>query len=76
MAAVRRFRGVTVNGAWSGVLTGGDSTRTTDADGVATFYPGRSRVAGSVSFCVTGITGEAMGYDPEADVGFCDTISK
>ena len=68
--------GVTVNGVWSGVITGGDTARTTDAGGVATFYSGRSRTAGSVSFCVTGITGEAMSYDPEADLEFCDTISK
>lgn len=31
--------GVTVNGAWSGMITGGDSSRTTDAGGVAISCP-------------------------------------
>ena len=63
--------GITVNGVWSGVITGGDGTRTTDAGGVATFYSGRSRSAGGVTFCVTVITGEAMNYDPDANAETC-----
>jgi len=68
--------GATVHGAWSGVITGGDTTRNTDAGGVATFYSRRSRSAGSVTFCVKGITGGAKTYDPTADVETCDSIGK
>ena len=68
--------GATVKVAWSGAITGGDGGRTTDDDGVATFYSGRSRSAGSVTFCVTGISGAALSYDPAADAEGCDTISK
>jgi hypothetical protein len=68
--------GATVNGTWSGVISNGDGTRTTDADGIATFYSGRSRSAGSVTFCVTGVSGADMSYDPSADSETCDTISK
>jgi hypothetical protein len=66
----------TVSGTWSGVISNGDGTRTTDADGVATFYSGRSRSAGSVTFCVTGVSRASMSYDPSADSETCDTISK
>jgi endo-1,3-1,4-beta-glycanase ExoK len=68
--------GATVTGAWSGVITSGDGARTTDADGIATFYSGRSRTPGSVTFCIIGITGESMVYDKTANAETCDSINK
>jgi len=66
----------TVTGVWSGIITGGDTSRTTGSDGIATFYSARSRSAGNVSFCVNGVTAEGAVYDSSADTESCETISK
>ena len=68
--------GAAVSGAWSGVITTGDTSRTTDASGVATFYSSRSRTSGSVQFCVTGVTGSGEPYDATANTETCDAITK
>jgi endo-1,3-1,4-beta-glycanase ExoK len=68
--------GATVLGAWSGVITGGDGSRSTDATGLATFYSARSRTPGLVQFCVTGITASGKSYDSTADLESCDSITK
>jgi endo-1,3-1,4-beta-glycanase ExoK len=68
--------GAAVNGQWSGLITGGDSARTTGGDGVATFYSARSRAAGEVRFCVTGVARDGFQYEPAADLATCETIVK
>jgi hypothetical protein len=68
--------GATVKGAWSGVITNGDTSRVTDADGVATFYSARSRTAGEVQFCVTDMTRAGSTYHPEANLESCQSIVK
>jgi len=72
----RPVPGATVLGAWSGVVTSGDGSRTTDASGLAIFYSGRSRTPGLVGFCVTGITRSGGSYDAAADLETCDAITK
>ena len=67
---------VSVDGAWSGIITNGDTRRTTDSSGAATFYSARSRDPGDVSFCVTAIFKSGMTDDGDADVESCDSISK
>jgi endo-1,3-1,4-beta-glycanase ExoK len=66
----------TVDGAWSGIITRGDTRRTTDATGTATFYSARSRDSGDVTFCVMNISKDGMNHDDGADVEACDTVSK
>ncbi len=68
--------GATVGGSWSGVITGGDTSRTTDAAGLATFYSSRSRTTGTVTFCVTGITKSGLAYDAGANLESCEAIAK
>jgi len=68
--------GAAVTGAWSGIITGGDTSRKAGSDGVATFYSARSRSSGDVTFCVTGAAAEGLDYDPPADPDRCETISK
>jgi beta-glucanase (GH16 family) len=68
--------GATVGGSWSGVITGGDTSRTTDSSGRATFYSSRSRTTGSVAFCVTGVTKSGLAYDAGANLESCETITK
>ena len=68
--------GATVTGAWSGVITTGDTTRTTDGAGVATFYSSRSRTPGNVGFCVSAVTSSGLTYDAARNVDTCDSITK
>jgi hypothetical protein len=68
--------GVTVLGAWSGIITGGDGSRVTDASGVAVFYSARSRATGTVTFCVTGASRSGAAYDASANLETCDAITK
>ena len=67
---------VTVDGSWSGIITNGDTSRTTDDTGTATFYSARSRDPGNVFFCVMNLAKNGMNYIPNADVETCDEISK
>jgi beta-glucanase (GH16 family) len=68
--------GATVNGVWSGLVTNGDGSRTTDSNGVAVFYSGRSSSSGTFTFCVTNIAKSGMTYDAAANAETCDSISK
>jgi hypothetical protein len=68
--------GAEVGAAWSGIITGGDTRRTTGADGVAVFYSARSRNSGEVSFCVTSVSAAEHVYQPSANTESCDSISK
>ncbi|HSJ05644.1 MAG TPA: family 16 glycosylhydrolase [Longimicrobiales bacterium] len=74
--AGRPAAGATVDGAWSGVITAGDTRRTTGTDGVATFYSARSKSSGQVTFCVTGVARAGSAYEPADNVVTCSTISK
>jgi len=68
--------GATVKGAWSGVITNGDTSRVTDAEGIATFYSARTKAGGEVKFCVLDITRAGSTYNPDANLEDCDFIEK
>jgi hypothetical protein len=68
--------GATVKGQWSGLVTNGDGSKTTEADGTALFYSGRSNNPGRFTFCVTGITKIGMTYDASANLETCDSVNK
>ena len=68
--------GATVNGIWSGLVSNGDGSRTTDSTGTATFYSGRSNSSGTFNFCVTSIVKSGLTYDGAANTETCDAISK
>lgn len=68
--------GAAVAGRWSGVISGGDTGRTTDSNGIATFWSARTRTPGSVQFCVTGVSRDGLGYDAGANLETCDAITK
>lgn len=67
---------VTVTSAWAGVVTTGDTTRVTGSGGVATFYSGRFRMAGEVSFCVLDLSRTGDTYDGSANETDCATVLK
>lgn len=68
--------GSTVKGQWSGLVTNGDGSKTTAADGTALFYSGRSNNPGTFTFCVTNVTKSGLTYDTSANVETCDSITK
>jgi hypothetical protein len=68
--------GAAVSGSWSGAIAAGDTLRDTDAGGLATFYSARTRTAGTVNFCVTGITLAGRTYDAAANLESCQAIAK
>jgi hypothetical protein len=68
--------GASVTGAWSGLITEGDTRRDTNNDGVATFYSRRTRDSGEVQFCVTDITRAGSTYDKASNKETCDAIVK
>jgi uncharacterized GH25 family protein len=72
----RPVAGAGVQGAWSGVITTGDTGRTTDTTGVATFYSSRTRTPGSVQFCVTNVVSPGLAYDSSANLMTCAAIIK
>jgi beta-glucanase (GH16 family) len=65
-----------VAGAWSGIISAGDTARSTDSNGVAVFYSARSRKTGQVTFCVTSAAASGMDYDEAANAESCNSISK
>jgi hypothetical protein len=65
-----------VTGKWSGVISTGDTGRTTDAAGIATFYSSRSRTPGAVQFCVVDVRAAGLSYAPDANLEGCDAITK
>jgi len=72
----RAVPGATVTGKWSGVISTGDTVRTTDTSGTATFYSSRSRTPGPVQFCVAAVSAAGLTYAPEANIEGCDAITK
>ena len=72
----RPVPGAAVAGTWSGVITGGDTARTTDSTGTATFYSSRTRTTGTVQFCVANVSAAGLAYAPASNVEGCDSITK
>ena len=52
------------------------TARTTDANGVATFYSARSSTTGTVTFCVSGMTLGGYTYQPGTNRESCSSIVK
>ena len=72
----RPVAGAAVAGTWSGAISTGDTARTTDSTGTATFYSSRTRTTGTVNFCVAGVSAAGLAYTPAASLETCDAITK
>jgi len=72
----RPVPGAAVSGTWSGAITTGDTARTTDTTGAATFYSSRTRATGTVQFCVASLSAAGLTYTPSANLEGCDAITK
>jgi beta-glucanase (GH16 family) len=68
--------GAAVTGAWSGAISTGDTARTTDSTGTATFYSSRTRTTGMVNFCVANVSAAGLDYVSGSNVETCDEITK
>ncbi|MGF1681270.1 family 16 glycosylhydrolase [Photobacterium minamisatsumaniensis] len=68
--------GVTVLGAWSGLVNDGDQEKITDLNGDALFYSRRSRAAsGSYQFCITDLLKSGYTWQPDNGETVCSSIS-
>jgi endo-1,3-1,4-beta-glycanase ExoK len=65
--------GAAVVGAWSGLVTGGDTSKITSTDGVATFYSNRTTGKGTIQFCVTSVTKNGMALSGSLP---CGTVTR
>ena len=68
--------GAAVTGKWSGAISTGDTARTTDSTGTATFYSSRTRTVGTVNFCVANVSAAGLDYVAGSNVETCDAITK
>jgi hypothetical protein len=58
------------------VISTGDTARTTDSSGTATFYSSRTRTGGTVQFCVANLSAAGLTYASASNVEDCDSITK
>ena len=64
----------TVNGDWSGLVSG-SSSGITDASGKIALESGKSKSSGTFTFCVTGVSATGYTYDDTLNNETCDSIS-
>lgn len=67
--------GATVNGSWSGVVSGTGSALT-GSSGVASFKSGRTKTIGSFTFTVTGVTLSGYQYTPSSNKETGDSATR
>jgi beta-glucanase (GH16 family) len=72
----RPVAGAAVAGTWSGAVSTGDTARTTDSTGTATFYSSRTRTTGTVNFCVANVSAAGLVYVSGGNAETCDAITK
>ena len=69
--------GATVTGEWSDLVTGGNTSFVTDANGdVGPFYSHKTRASGTITFCVTSITKSGALYDSGGNVQTCGSVNR
>lgn len=66
--------GVLVNGSWSGIVTVGVNQATTNSNGVTSLNSGKTKVSGTVRFCVTDLEKAEYAYSPNVMEEHCDDI--
>jgi beta-glucanase (GH16 family) len=54
--------GVSVSGAWSGLINVGVNSATTDSNGLAVLNSGRAKGSGTITFCVTNLSKTGYTY--------------
>ena len=64
----------TVNGDWTGLVTG-SSSGITDSSGKVSLESGKSKSSGTFTFCVTGASASGYTYDSSLNNETCDSIS-
>ena len=67
--------GATVNGTWSGLVSGSGNTLTSST-GVATLNPPNTKARGTFIFTVTGVTLPGYGYNPALNSETTDSITR
>ncbi|HQR57274.1 MAG TPA: peptidase S8, partial [Burkholderiaceae bacterium] len=67
--------GATVNGNWSGVVSGSGSALT-GSGGVASFKSARTKASGTFTFSVTGVTLSGYQYTPSSNSESSDSATR
>ena len=67
--------GATVQGAWSGATTGGDTVVTTNGEGVARFRSSWVKTGGTFTFTVNDVAKSEYLYESEANVETSDSVT-
>jgi beta-glucanase (GH16 family) len=68
--------GATVNGVWSGLVSGGNTSFVTDTAGIAgPFYSRKTRASGTITFTVADIALEGWTYDPGSNTETWGSVS-
>lgn len=68
--------GITVTGGWVGIVTRGQTSAQTDAQGQVRLLSNPVEKSGEVTFCVTNLTGQNSSYDKSANVRNCAKLEK
>lgn len=66
----------TVSIAWSGLVSGGNTSLVTDSSGTAgPFYSNKTKKSGTIAFCVTSVSKSGATYDASANLKTCNSVS-
>ncbi len=68
--------GVTVTGGWVGIVTRGETSAETDAQGQVRLLSNPVEKTGEITFCVTSMSGQNASYDKAANLRNCAKLEK
>ena len=68
--------GVTVTGGWVGIVTRGETSAETDAQGQVRLLSNPVEKNGEITFCVTSMSGQNASYDKAANLRNCAKLEK
>lgn len=68
--------GVTISGGWVGLTNRGETSATTDAQGIARLLSFPVERSGEITFCVTNLSGPSVTYDKSSNIRNCAKLQK
>jgi beta-mannanase len=68
--------GITVTGGWVGIVTRGETSAQTDAQGMVRLLSNPVEKTGEITFCVTNMSGQNSTYDKSANLRNCAKLEK
>jgi beta-glucanase (GH16 family) len=68
--------GINVTGGWVGIVTRGETSGTSDAQGIVRLLSNPVERNGEITFCVTNMSGQNSSYDKSANASNCAKMEK